>query len=71
MIFTEEQRAAIVMAQAIAAEIEMQAMIAENKYKESCGESPTFMEKDFLIVIDKYKLREDIVHHFMVHGEWE
>ena len=40
------------------AEIEMNAMIAENKQREALGESMAYTEKDFMELIEKYG-----IHH--------
>jgi ParB-like chromosome segregation protein Spo0J len=40
------------------AEIEMNAMIAENKQREALGESMAYTEKDFLALVDKHG-----IHH--------
>ena len=41
------------------AEIEMNAMIAENKQREALGESMAYTEKDFLALVDKHGIRHD------------
>jgi len=38
------------------AEIEMNGMIAENKMREIQGNSPAYIEGDFLHLIDKYNI---------------
>ena len=38
------------------AEIEMNAMIAENKQREHLGQSMAYTEEDFIILIDKYQI---------------
>lgn len=41
------------------AEIEMNAMVAENKACEVRGETPCFGEKDFMGLIDKYGIHDN------------
>jgi hypothetical protein len=38
------------------AEIEMNAMIAENKQREILGESMAYVDKDFMNLIEKYNI---------------
>lgn len=40
------------------AEIEMNAMIAENKQREACGESMAYRDSNFMSLIEKYG-----IHH--------
>ena len=49
-----EQRIVYVRGIILQAEIEMQAMIAENKKRELAGESLAYTEKDFIGLIKKH-----------------
>jgi len=53
---TDEQKAAYIHAQAVAAYIETQGMIACNQYREMRGESQAWDEEAFRLVIDQYGL---------------
>lgn len=44
--------------QLLQAEIQMQGMIAENKQREIEGKSRAYTEKDFMVIIEKYR-----IHH--------
>lgn len=43
----------------IQAEIEMNGMVAENKQREVLGQSMAYTEKDFIGLIDKYKIYDN------------
>lgn len=53
---TDEQKAAYVFAQAIAAQIEMQAMLAANEDRARRGEAQAYNEAAFLALSEKYGL---------------
>lgn len=55
---TEEQNIIYVKAMLLAAEIEMQAMIAENQSRIANGDAVAYGEKEFIALIDKHG-----VHH--------
>jgi ABC-type uncharacterized transport system ATPase component len=50
----EEQKAAFLMAQTVAAQIELAAMQAENETRTMQGYSLAYSEEDFLALIGKY-----------------
>lgn len=56
---TPEIQAAYINAQSTCALIEMNSMIAENRYRELQQESPAYGEEDFLALMDKYALSSD------------
>ena len=56
---TDEQKAAYVIGQAVAAFIELEGMIQENKRRESLAEAPAYQEADFLKLHENYC----ICHH--------
>jgi hypothetical protein len=58
---TPEQAAAYVHAQAVAAQIEMEAMKAENRRREDQGKSLAYGEEEFASLIDKYGLHHNAV----------
>ena len=64
----EESNAAYINAQVACALMRMNGMIAENQYCVFCGETPKYLEKDFLKVIEE----EGIYHNAtvsMLRGE--
>lgn len=56
---TEEQKAAYVNAQAVAARIELESMLAANSERRSSGYADAYDEKAFLSLIDKYDLHHN------------
>ena len=60
---TDEQKAAYVSAQAVAANIEALAMLAANRDREAQALSPAYGEEAFIRLIDDYDL-----HHNSIIG---
>ena len=58
---TAEQQAAYVNAQTACALIEMHAMEAQNRQDASVGRNPTYVQSDFLGLIEKYGLHHNAV----------
>ena len=56
---TEEQSAAYVNAQTIAARAEVEGMVAENQQRAACGNAMAFDGADFETVIEKYGLHHN------------
>ncbi len=69
MIYSEEQRAALVMAASARANLRCAGMVAENTMREIRQESPAYVYDDFEKVIFDEGLREDIVNYFVGTGE--
>lgn len=57
----EDQRAAFIISQAAAAQIEMESMKAANADRERRGEVQAYAENDFLALIDRYGLGSNCV----------
>lgn len=55
-MISEESRAAYVNAQAVAAQCEMQAMIAENASRAAAGKAQAYGEDEFISLIETYGL---------------
>jgi len=53
---TDEQKAAYVFANAVAAQAEIEGMKSENRLREFQDLSPAYGEKEFMEIIDKYGL---------------
>lgn len=51
---SEEMRVVYVRGLLLAAEIEMNAMIAENKQREALGQSMAYTDDQFMALIEKY-----------------
>lgn len=64
---TDEQKAAYVIAQSVAAFAEIQGMIAVNKERESRGHSLAYSDLAFESVIEKYGLHNNSLITFF-HG---
>lgn len=58
---TDEQKAAYVNAQAVAAQCELQAMLARNRQLESAGSSPEYNEKDIRDIPDRFGISHYLV----------
>jgi len=61
---TDEQKAAYVNAMAIAAQIEMQGMIAENQQRESQGKAQAYGAEHFFETIEKYGIHHNAIITF-------
>lgn len=53
---TDEQNLVYIRSQLLACEVELQAMIAENKWRESCGNSMAYGEDEFMELFNKYPI---------------
>ena len=58
---TEAQQAAYIQSQSACALIEMEAMKAENTYREMRGETIAYNEKAFLDLIERYGIHHNAV----------
>jgi hypothetical protein len=58
---TDEQKAAYIYAQAVCAMAEIEAMKAENAFRQMRGESMAYNDESFLAVPEKYALHHNAV----------
>ena len=58
---TDEQKAAYVFAQGVAALAEIAGMTAENMQREHIGEAMAFTHGDYLAVIEKYGVHNNAI----------
>jgi hypothetical protein len=62
---TPEQKASYIFSQCVCVLSEIEAMKAENKYREMKGETIAYKEGDFLSVIDRYGISHSQVINFL------
>lgn len=63
----KQQRIALVMSNAIAAQIEAMGAAAENAQRQHLGQSLAYDDAAFSDILVRYELRPDIVKSFLVH----
>lgn len=61
----QQAKIAYINSQILCAQIEMNAMVAENSFREKNGDSPAYGEEAFLELINKYDISQNAVIRYL------